>query len=39
MAVVKEVQEKESVAETCRKYSIDPVMYLRWKESYDSFGV
>ncbi|MBX8632638.1 MAG: transposase [Thermoplasmata archaeon YP2-bin.285] len=39
MAVIKEVQEKESVAETCSKYSIDPAMNYRWKESYDSFGI
>ena len=39
MAVIKEVQEKGSVAETCRKYSIDPAMYYRWKKSYDSFGI
>jgi formate dehydrogenase maturation protein FdhE len=38
MAAIKEVQEKGSVAGTCRKYSI-PGMYYRWKESYDSFGI
>ena len=37
-AVTKEVQEDGSVAEMCRKYSIDTAMYYRWKESYDSFG-
>lgn len=39
LAVIKEVQEKGSVVETCRKYSIDPAMYYRWKASYDTFGV
>jgi transposase-like protein len=39
MAVIREVQEKGSVAGTCRKYSIYTVMYYRWKESYDSYGI
>ena len=39
LAVIKEIQEKGSVVETCRKYSIDPAMYYRWKASYDTFGV
>ena len=39
LAVIKEVQEKGSVVQTCRKYSIDPAMYYRWKASYDTFGV
>ncbi len=29
MAAIREVQEKGSVAETCRKYSIDPATYYR----------
>ena len=39
LAVIKEIQEKGSVVETCRKYSVDPAMYYRWKESYDTFGI
>ena len=39
MAVIKEVLEKGSVAEKCRKHSIDPAMYYRWRESYDSFEI
>jgi transposase-like protein len=39
MALIREVQEKGSVAGTCRKYSVDPAMYYRWEESYDSFGI
>ena len=39
LAVIKEIQEKGSVVETCRKYSVDTTMYYRWKESYDTFGI
>ena len=39
LAVIKEIQEKGSVVETCRKYSVDPTMYYRWKESYDTFSI
>ena len=27
------------MVETCRKYSVDPMMYYKWKESYDAFGI
>ena len=39
LAVIKEIQEKGSVVETYRKYSVDPTMYYKWKESYDAFGI
>ena len=39
LAVIKEIQEKGSVVETCRKYSVDPTMYYRWMESYGTFGI
>ena len=39
LAIIKEVKENGRIVETCRKYSIDPGMYYRWKESYDSFGL
>lgn len=39
LAVIKEIQEKGSVVETCRRYSVDPTMYYKWKESYDTFGI
>ena len=39
LAIIKEVKEKGKVVETCRKYSIDPGMYSKWKESYDTFGL
>ena len=27
------------VVETCRKYSMDPSMFHRWKESYEAFEI
>ena len=39
LAVIKEIQEKGSVVETYRMYSVDPTMYYKWKESYDTFGI
>lgn len=39
LAIIKEVKEKGTVVETCRKYSIDSSMYYKWKESYDTFGL
>ena len=39
LAIIKEVKENGRIVETRRKYSIDPGMYYRWKESYDSFGI
>ncbi len=38
-AVIKEIQEKSPVVETCTKYSVDPTMYYKRKESYDTFGI
>ncbi|MHB8360489.1 MAG: transposase [Thermoplasmataceae archaeon] len=37
LAVIKEFKEKGVVVETCRKYSVDPSMCYKWKESYDTF--
>ena len=39
LAIIKEVKKNGRIVETCRKYSIDPGMYYRWKESYDSFCI
>ena len=39
LAIIKEVKENGKVVETCRKYSVDPGMYHKWKESYDTFGL
>jgi transposase-like protein len=37
LAIIKEIKEKGKVVETCRKYSVDPGMYYKWKESYCTF--
>ncbi|MBX8636612.1 MAG: transposase [Thermoplasmata archaeon] len=39
LAIIKEIQEKGAVVETCRKYTVDPTMYYKWKENYDTFGI
>ncbi len=39
LAIIKEVQEKGAVVETCRKYAVDPTMYYKWMENYDTFGI
>ena len=39
LAIIKEVKENGKVVETCRKYSVDPSMYYKWKESYEKFGL
>ena len=39
LVIIREILEKGSVVETCRKYSIDPATYYRRKASYDTFGV
>ena len=36
---IKEVKDKGKVVETCQKYSVDPGMYYKQKESYDTFGL
>ena len=33
LAIIKEIKESDKVVETCRKYSVDPGMYYKWKES------
>jgi transposase-like protein len=39
LAIIKEVKENGKVVETCRKYSVDPGMYYKWKESSCVFGL
>ena len=39
LAIIKKIKENNKVVETCRKYSIDPGMYYKGKESYDTFGL
>jgi transposase-like protein len=36
LAIIKEAKENGKVVEICRKYSIDPGMYYKWKEFYDT---
>ena len=38
LAIIKEIEEKGKVVETCRRYSVDPGTYYKWKESYGPFG-
>ena len=33
------ILKKDAVIETCRKYSVDPSMYCKRKECYDTFGL
>ena len=37
LAIIKEIEEKGKVVETCRIYSVDPGMFYKWKESLDTF--
>ena len=39
LAIIKEAKENSSIAEVCRKHSIDPSMLTRWRESYETFGL
>ena len=39
LAIIKEAKESSSVAEVCRKHSIDPSMLTGWRESYETFGL
>ena len=39
LAIIKEIMENNKVVGTCRKYSVDPGMYYKWKESYNTFGL
>ena len=39
LAIIKEIEEKGKVIETCRKYSISNGMYYKWKEAYNTFGL
>ena len=38
LALINEIKEKGQVVETCRKYSVDPSMFYRWKEIFDTCG-
>ena len=39
LAIINEIREKGQVLDTCRKYSVDPTMFYRWKEAFDTFGM
>ncbi len=39
IALINEIRDKGNVVETCRKYGVDPTMFYRWKESYETFGM
>ena len=39
LALIKEIENGGHVIETCRKYSVDPTMFYRWKEAYNAFGM
>ncbi|WP_393971955.1 hypothetical protein OXIME_000548 [Oxyplasma meridianum] len=39
VALIDEIRQIGYVLETCRKYSIDPSMLYRWKESFDDLGI
>ena len=39
LAIINEIRERGQVLDTCRKYSVDPTMFYRWKETFDTFGM
>ena len=39
LAIINEIRERGQVLDTCRKYSVDPTMFYRWKEAFDTFGM
>ena len=39
LAIINEIRERGQVLDTCRKYSVDPAMFYRWKEAFDTFGM
>ena len=39
LTIINEIREKGQVLDTCRKYSVDPTMFYRWKEAFDTFGM
>lgn len=36
LVILKEIKQKGKVLEICRKYSVDPGLCYKWKESYDT---
>ena len=39
LALINEIKENGHVVETCRKYGVDPSMFYRWKDIFDTYGV
>ena len=39
LALINEIREKGQIAETCRKYGVDPSMFYRYEEVFDIYGV
>ena len=39
LALINEIKEKGQVVETCRRYAVDPSLFYRWKEIFDTYGV
>ena len=39
LTLINEIKQNGHVVETCRKYVLDPSMFYRWKEIYDTYGV
>lgn len=39
LALINEIKESGHVVETCRKYSVDPSMFYRWKQAFDALGM
>ena len=39
LALINEIKQNGHVVETCRKYGVNPSMFYRWKEIYDTYGV
>ena len=39
LALINEIKKKGQVVETCGKYSVDPSMFYRWKETFDTYGM
>ena len=39
LAIINEIRGRGQVLDTCRKYSVDPTMFYRWKEAFYTFGM
>ena len=39
LSLINEIKQNGHVLETCSKYGLDPLMFYRQKEIYDTYGV